>query len=94
MNDINEELTIDHNIYISVGLKNPMKPSTFKEIIDTLLFENIGYMTSWGTHTKDEWIKIVHDQELKIKSLKIENKQLQSNLDQVVGAYHEQIWNL
>jgi len=120
MDKIIDELTTEHDIYISIGLKHPMKPSECRDLIDSLLVENFT-MSSWGTHTKDEYIQIVLDQESKIKSLKseletithllkseahhkwvaedkvealkIENKKLQSSLDQVVGTYHEQIWN-
>lgn len=72
----NEKLTTEHEIYLSVGLNIPMKTSVFKEIVDTLLFENIGYMQSWGTHTQAEYIGIIDEQDARIKQLEAEVERL------------------
>lgn len=68
--DTKEELVKDHELYISVGLRISMKPSDFQKVVDDLLFENIGYMDSWGTHTKSEYIGIIDKQQEEIKRLK------------------------
>jgi hypothetical protein len=75
-----EKLTKDHEVYISVGLETPMKPETFCEIVDKLLFENIGYMKSWGVHTKEEYIDCVKQYEEKIRHLERQNKHLKEEL--------------
>lgn len=72
----NEKLTTEHELYVSVGLTVSMKPSAFKEVVDNLLFENIGYMQSWGTHTKSEYIGIIDEQSSKIKQLEAEIERL------------------
>lgn len=53
-----EKLTTEHELWVSVGLHHAMKPSVFRETVNTALFENIGYMKSWGVHTKSECIAL------------------------------------
>lgn len=85
---LEEELTTEHDIYISIGLKNPMKSSELTEIIETILVENI-YMESWGTHTKNEYIEIMNEACEKtkvltttIQQLKEENYKYRSSLEE------------
>jgi hypothetical protein len=64
MNDDN--LTTEHELFVSIGLKTPVKPSVFRDEIDSMIFENIGYMQSWGVHTKHEYINIYESLEKKL----------------------------
>jgi hypothetical protein len=54
----NDKLTTEHELFISIGLKVPIKPSVFSKEIDSMIFENIGYVQSWGVHTKHEYIEL------------------------------------
>jgi hypothetical protein len=73
MSKQSEQLTTEHELYISVSLEASaaMKTETFKNIVDELIFENIGYVQSWGVHTKDEYIGIIDKQFEEIQRLKI-----------------------
>lgn len=64
-----DNLTTEHELFLSIGLNVPMKPSVFKQKIDALLFENLGYMNSWGTHTKHEYIDIYMSLEEKLNKI-------------------------
>jgi len=77
----NEKPTTEHELYLSIGLKIAVKPSVFKEEVDTLLFENIGYMQSWGTHTKDEYTGIIDNQSEKLKRLRTEHDAMKNVLE-------------
>lgn len=59
---IEEEETTEHELYLSVGMNDPVKPSVFKEYIDNILSENIR-VKSWGVHTQAEYIGIIDDQQ-------------------------------
>ena len=78
MNEI-EKLTTEHDLFISIGLKVPIKPSVFAEDINTLLFENIGYMNSWGVHTKNQYIEICNNALSENAILKQEIEQLKAD---------------
>lgn len=76
-----EKLVKDHELYVSVGLKIAMKPSEFQKVVDDLLFDHIGYMDSWGTHTKAEYIGIIDKQHEEIKRLRAEHAAMKEALE-------------
>ncbi|MDQ0062345.1 hypothetical protein [Paenibacillus harenae] len=79
--EIKEALIKDHELYLSVGLYDAMQPSQFKEVVDSLLSENIPYMQSWGTHTKDEYIDIIDSQFEELKRLRAEHAAMKTALE-------------
>jgi regulator of replication initiation timing len=93
MSDINEELTTEHDIYISIGLKQPMKPSDCNKLIDSLLTENFN-MSSWGTHTKNEWIEVLHELEGTIESQKEEIEDIKRHLGEHIAGLEFEVESL
>lgn len=54
-------------VKISLGLKVDMKPEDVEDLFDKLIFENIGYVQSWGVHVNKEEYKQIRDLKLQIE---------------------------
>lgn len=77
---IEEVETTEHELYISVGLYDPVNPSVFNECINNILSNNIR-VKSWGVHTKDEYIGIIDEQQSIISQQAEEIKRLKGIIE-------------
>jgi hypothetical protein len=87
MTEIKEELTTEHEIYISIGFKNPIDSESVKAVIDTFLSEEVANISSWGTHTKAEYIGIIDKCDKKNASLITTIESLQENFNRQIEGH-------
>lgn len=84
-----EEETTEHGLYISIGLKTPMKPSELSEKVDDLLCEHFN-MQSWGVHTKHQIVGLVEEYDTKLADKEAEVERL---IEQAEYGKDAAYWN-